>query len=253
MNGSLTVAVALSTNSLDGLVFLLLNNEGHFVTLGLLDGLVVIQYDFGSDSNYDYIDVDISDGEWHTIVFEYSMGNSYLIVDETVFTVYLNATQNIVGVYDVYIGLLVSLLPMSPDLIQPNGFQGSIIEFQLNEVEAVLTDTDVNIGLNIEQSPMLFCSYVMCANEGVCSDTNADPWFKCECPFGYNGQFCEISLPFCSPNPCNGGQCEEYNDRTFMCSCPLGNKGRFCNEGKQCVGITCTPQPRLLTKSSVHY
>ena len=229
---SLIIAISLSTNSSNGLVFLLLNDEGLFITLGLVDDLIIIQYNFGSDSMHDFVNVGISDNEWHTLVLDHNQASTSLMVDDMVYNVSLNTTQSIEGVFDVYIGRLVDSLPVSPELIQPDGFEGSIIEFQVNNIEANLTDTDVNIGQNIGQSPMLFCSYVMCANEGVCMDTINDPWFKCECPFGYSGTFCEISLPFCSPNPCNGGKCEEYQDRTFMCSCPLGKRGRFCNEGK---------------------
>ena len=232
MNESLEVAIFLSTLSTNGLVFLLANDEGEFVTLGLVEGQIVVQYDFGLNSTHHLVNASISDGQWHTLVLRYSETDLQLMVDEMQYSFPFNDFQDIpVTVFDAYIGSLVESIPLFLELIQPNGFEGSVIEFQVNGIEISLIDAEVNIGRNVGQSPMVHCSYIMCMNGGVCSGIDNDPWFKCECPFGYSGEFCQVSLPFCSPNPCNGGECKEFEDRTFICSCPLGYQGRFCDQG----------------------
>lgn len=207
------------------------NADGDFITVGLVDDLLLVQFDFGLISFHRYINTSISDGQWHLLVLTYHDLQANVTVDNKLYTLLLNTSVPVMGAFDVYIGSLPDSLPQSFNLIQQNGFIGSVIEFQVQSVEIDLIDTDSNIGRNIRQSMTLFCSYVTCMNGGVCQDTIINPWFKCDCPFGYNGTFCEVPLPFCSPNPCNGGECREFHDRTFVCSCPLGYEGRFCDEG----------------------
>lgn len=226
VNGSLEVAVSLSTTSSSGVIFLLANTNGHFVTVGLINDQILVQFDFGLNPGHHFINTSISDGEWHLL----ELTQTSLNVDGTQYP--LNISGTIIGTFDVFIGSIPSSLPQSFDLMHYDGFTGSIIEFQLQNAEVDLIDVDINIGRNVGQSVGLYCSYVSCANGGTCQDTLSDPWFRCECSIGYNGTFCEVSTPFCTPDPCNGGECAEFEDRTFVCSCPLGYEGRLCDERK---------------------
>ena len=229
-DGIYEIAISLSTISSNGLVYLVINEEGAYITLGLVDGQILVQY--GPPNTYHYINTTITDGEWHILVLTQNGSDVYLTVDDAHHLLATDESEYLTGAIDVYIGMLVKSLPIQIELVQPYGFEGGVIEFQVNNMEIDLVNMETNIGRNVGQNPMLFCSYVTCANEGACNDADMYPWFECDCPFGYTGDFCEISLPFCSPNPCNGGQCEEYEDRTFMCTCPMGYKGRLCEQGR---------------------
>ena len=231
VNNSLDVVVSISTHSPNGLIFLLADSKGKFLTLGLTSGQIVIQYDLGAGSTAHYLQVNISDGQWHMLLLHHYGDGGSLTVDDTEYQFSANSSKSVFEEFSAYIGMQDPLSLNFVDLIQPNGFQGSIIEFQINGIENDLTGNEKNIGRNIGQSPYSLCSYVMCENQGVCQGINEDPWFSCECSYGYIGEFCETSVPFCTPNPCNGGVCEEFGDRTFQCSCRLGTGGRFCEEG----------------------
>ena len=194
---------------------------------------MVIEYDFGNGSTARYVQVNISDGQWHTLCMKHYGDSGSLTVDEAEHKFFTNSSLSVFKDFEVFVGMYVETGLVSLDLIQPSGLQGSIIEFQINGIEIDLIETEKNTGRNIGETQYMFCSNVKCANEGTCQESDKDPWFICNCPFGYSGQFCETPLPFCSPNPCNGGTCEEFNDRTFLCSCPLGAGGRFCHEGTE--------------------
>ncbi|XP_044231956.1 protein delta homolog 1 isoform X1 [Thunnus albacares] len=92
-----------------------------------------------------------------------------------------------------------------------------------------------------------------CQNGGTCTDTDgsaADS--SCLCPPGFSGDFCEISVDSCKPNPClNGGNCTNHG-LAFTCICPHGFTGFTCNDtaslspcaGRPCAtGGTCVGQP----------
>jgi len=50
----------------------------------------------------------------------------------------------------------------------------------------------------------------------------------CLCPEGFEGQFCEIDIDDCDPDPCqNGGICEDYPGY-YECTCPELTTGDNC-------------------------
>jgi hypothetical protein len=36
------------------------------------------------------------------------------------------------------------------------------------------------------------CQYVMCANEGICRQTNTSACFTCDCKVGFTGTMCQV-------------------------------------------------------------
>ncbi|KAM7403188.1 hypothetical protein PAMA_003895 [Pampus argenteus] len=100
------------------------------------------------------------------------------------------------------------------------------------------------------------CKLVLIAevrNGGTCTDTDgsaADS--SCLCPPGFSGDFCEINLDSCQPDPClNGGNCTNHG-LAFTCICPHGFTGFTCNDttglspcaGRPCAnGGTCIGRP----------
>ncbi|KAJ3613250.1 hypothetical protein NHX12_019500, partial [Muraenolepis orangiensis] len=63
-------------------------------------------------------------------------------------------------------------------------------------------------------------------NGGTCMDSEGEAAYaSCVCPAGFAGDFCEISVDSCAPNPClNHGRCTSRGP-AFACDCTLGFSG----------------------------
>lgn len=66
---------------------------------------------------------------------------------------------------------------------------------------------------------------------------------SCSCPSGFSGDFCELGVDSCQPNPClNGGNCTNHG-LTFTCACPPGFTGLTCNDSvSSCAGRPCSSE-----------
>lgn len=64
--------------------------------------------------------------------------------------------------------------------------------------------------------------------------------FRCLCPPGYSGQFCEVIL-----DPCLGHGCSDHgfcmgSVRNYTCRCSRGYEGPFCEvEADECLSSPC--------------
>uniref|UniRef100_A0A1I8C2S0 EGF-like domain-containing protein n=1 Tax=Meloidogyne hapla TaxID=6305 RepID=A0A1I8C2S0_MELHA len=79
------------------------------------------------------------------------------------------------------------------------------------------------------------CKDLPCQNGGSCADfnlkNNSNTSFKCLCPDGWTGHFCEQPWGRCTENPCqNGGSCitDNFNINGYVCLCPIGWSGINC-------------------------
>uniref|UniRef100_A0A671X2C4 trypsin n=1 Tax=Sparus aurata TaxID=8175 RepID=A0A671X2C4_SPAAU len=73
------------------------------------------------------------------------------------------------------------------------------------------------------------CKNVKCGRGDCVVNLNKPPFYECKCRPPYQGPDCK-TLPTspCEPNPCkNGGSCIKGN-RRFRCACPAGFTGNFC-------------------------
>ncbi|XP_070546080.1 uncharacterized protein [Ptychodera flava] len=86
--------------------------------------------------------------------------------------------------------------------------------------EPVLVTTEVTTTL---YDP---CSSSPCQNGGLCNQTDGN--FTCECPVGFEGEFCSDNIDDCVLSPCdNGGQCiDQVNG--YLCVCMSGWNGINC-------------------------
>ncbi|VDM62043.1 unnamed protein product [Angiostrongylus costaricensis] len=80
-------------------------------------------------------------------------------------------------------------------------------------------------------------------NINECSRTNCGRGYcfdgigvaRCYCDPGYTGPDCDVELDFCAELPCrNGGLCESSNGN-FMCECRKGWSGKFCDIKVHCA------------------
>ena len=71
------------------------------------------------------------------------------------------------------------------------------------------------------------CEFNLCTNVSQCVAEN-DTSYRCVCPPGVTGQFCDQRVNNCLPNPClNSGICANLIDG-YSCSCLLGFTGPQC-------------------------
>ncbi|KAL7073735.1 hypothetical protein ACQ4LE_007458, partial [Meloidogyne hapla] len=91
------------------------------------------------------------------------------------------------------------------------------------------------------------CKDLPCQNGGSCADfnlkNNSNTSFKCLCPDGWTGHFCEQPWGRCTENPCqNGGSCitDNFNINGYVCLCPIGWSGINCeNKINNCLINPC--------------
>ncbi|GIY05038.1 hypothetical protein CDAR_464701 [Caerostris darwini] len=82
-------------------------------------------------------------------------------------------------------------------------------------------------------TPEDFCKQ-KCAH-GTCKELNREPWYECECPSGYSGQFCQ-AFDACSLHPCkNNGTCRNTNDNGYICICDGNYSGPSCGSFNPCL------------------
>ncbi|XP_067847125.1 protein delta homolog 1 [Heptranchias perlo] len=80
-----------------------------------------------------------------------------------------------------------------------------------------------------------------CQNGGSCFDDNGfGVKAHCRCLPGFTGDFCEISINNCNPNPCaNNGTCADLVS-SFSCFCLSGYTGKSCDYSvASCVSHPC--------------
>uniref|UniRef100_A0A8C7ZDZ3 Slit homolog 3 (Drosophila) n=1 Tax=Oryzias sinensis TaxID=183150 RepID=A0A8C7ZDZ3_9TELE len=83
----------------------------------------------------------------------------------------------------------------------------------------------VDINLATKCAP---CLAAPCQNNGTCVSDAAGS-YRCNCPYGFKGQDCEIPINACVSFPClNGGTCHIQPGHKEDCVCPAGFEGQRC-------------------------
>lgn len=70
------------------------------------------------------------------------------------------------------------------------------------------------------------CEGISCQNGGTCSSGN------CNCPTGYTGRFCELTLDACQRKGCNSANtdtCLSEGNTEARCICKTGFEGKICD------------------------
>ena len=109
------------------------------------------------------------------------------------------------------------------------------------------------VEFSIRGYPVLGCDNSLCRNGGTCNERSGG-FFRCECRFGFDGDFCLGNINECASNPCqNGGMCMDgVGGYTCLCSC--GFTGDECQTNvDECdpnvcqFGGTCTDGDNAVT------
>ncbi|KAH9506007.1 Basement membrane-specific heparan sulfate proteoglycan core protein, variant 5 [Dermatophagoides farinae] len=70
-----------------------------------------------------------------------------------------------------------------------------------------------------------------CQNGGECRENiHKLEGYECSCQPGFSGDDCQSFAETCIPGICNDGYCREDPIMKFKCECPYGRSGRYCEQ-----------------------
>lgn len=83
------------------------------------------------------------------------------------------------------------------------------------------------------------CESQPCLNGGLCLTDTSTGEFHCECPAGFQGDFCQEEIDHCSSSPCkNNGTCTNLGSG-YSCACPNNTRGESCQHADPCLSSPC--------------
>ncbi|XP_037930417.1 fat-like cadherin-related tumor suppressor homolog, partial [Teleopsis dalmanni] len=225
--------------------------------LEIFQGTVQYRFDLGTgEAIVSVKTVNISDGNWHTIMLDRNINSATLIVDEKYSSegqapgikVMYNTHNN-----DIFFGAEVRRsIMIGYDEIR-RGFWGCLADlkfsfillplhrYESNSIVSLKRFNNIDFTCNITNILTRHekCGAQPCQNGGQClklKKTN----FQCKCPPRYSGRACEFDLNPCISMPClNGGLCQYVHLGNYSCICPSKLSGRHCEYGKFCSPNPC--------------
>ena len=191
--GTCCATVAFSLQSPDQ------TNLGDFLSLELIEGVLVLRYDTGAGVGEARVGMGLSDGTNHSVEIATAGNRAEIILDELVCqgtcfgTAESDPRFTILNVMNtIYLGgLNATTLPSSVHLVSGASFVGVVQDLSINLQPtdlapfASLGHRNVQVGSDrVEQ-----CNPSACENGGVCRDL----WFsyECSCPVGFVGINCD--------------------------------------------------------------
>ena len=199
---SYDISLSLRTASSAGLILFARGNNSSFFSLGIQDGLLVLQFKLNSEplvtirSSFYAID----DASWHLVNISIQNGVGTLYVDDriTFGGSSRSNTQPFSLVSPLYVGGSSDLSSLPTGVVpQASGFVGCISDLQFDsESVDFLNYID---GADISECAMGACTSSTCMNGGVCIEqpSTLPQGYKCNCAIGFAGTNCEQGTDRC--------------------------------------------------------
>lgn len=200
--------------------------EGNYIALSLNDGYPEFRYDFGYGPAIVRAEKPIELKTWHTVKVNKVRREGYLLVDDQHPVAFPEITITGVELLEnLYIGGVPNYNDIVPSAISnTEGFVGCISRLILKDKEIELKQDAIG---SEGTTSCETCASDVCANDGVCLETQTDQGFTCVCKSGFTGKTCAVEGLSCSPGICGSGRCEN-SEEGIDCYCPLNKTGDRC-------------------------
>ena len=195
---NLSFALSLRTFSSSGLLLFAHGSNGSYISLGLENGQLVLQYRLSRKPVVTVISsfFPINDTFWHSVGIALINGVGMILIDNQVHFTAPTPTVElpIVSFFTpLYVGGVsdFSLLPISSANRQSAGLVGCVdaLFISLSQVDLIADALSSN---QISQCRTGTCISSTCSNDGVCIEGHKG--YDCSCPLGYAGIHCEKGM-----------------------------------------------------------
>ena len=76
------------------------------------------------------------------------------------------------------------------------------------------------------------CGRSQCLNGGTCTNAERDGEYRCQCPIGWSGDYCQMRECPCNPCQGKGSLCVMGVTDQMICLCEIGRSGKLCEDGQ---------------------
>ena len=195
----LDVALSFRTGAPNGLLLFAYDNDGTFLSLELLQGSALLQFQANTSSaTISELFYPLADLSWHSIVISIQPNQARLTIDGSV-----TSTAAISGALplgftftpeSIFVGGVPDFSILPSAVSQTAGLVGCATDFELN-----LTPVDLLLDAvsdrAISQCQMGACATTTCSNGGVCVEAAASQeGFLCRCPLFFTGETCQQGI-----------------------------------------------------------
>lgn len=208
--------------------------QGDFISLTIKDSKIEFRFNLGSGTVVIRSEVNITAGQWHTIVAERYSRDGSLSIDGGVAikdqSPCCAAGLNLA--LPLFIGGVENFNKISVRRVAVSrGLKGCISDILIDDQEIDLINSYRELK-NVKQciGGLLPCQLQPCLHNSTCVPVGKTD-FKCTCAFGYTGKRCETMLvgPERDKICLNNGL--PFPSLERICACPLGYAGERCDRG----------------------
>lgn len=214
---------------------------GHSFLVHVADSKLVIELNAAGTSDNNIVLLTLgsnaSDGEWHFVEanFDDIMINGTFDEDDA-----LSTNANVAVIFNSIRASGVVHVGGPAPLFDYAHYRGCLREMRIggillpffNKIVAKTAAPEyfsVDTLTEVNSSACILCYDSECQHHGSCSSPETD--FSCDCAVGFEGQYCDIDINECEPNPCEPhGQICEDRAGDFNCICSNGYDGKRCEE-----------------------
>lgn len=196
--------------------------SGDYITLGLRNGIPEFKFDLGSGTALIQGYKPLELGQWHTIQIERNRRNGTMTINNI--EVHGMIDGKFMGL-DLATPLYIGGHPDTKELGYSHGFKGCLSMLKINAMPIEISPVKVKV---IGTKSCQTCEEKgLCDNRGICQEANVHGGHTCICQPGFSGPKCEKVGVACHEGACGQGRCLD-TPNGFKCQCPYGLQGQFC-------------------------